>query len=83
MVLQDAFEQAQRFLDEVIRPMHQSEIVICRCEEIEEGWSFGYNSRAFVEDGDIMSALAGNGPVIVPRSGAAPYIAPVFRPRTR
>ena len=80
MVLQDAFEKAQRFLDEVIRPEHRTEIVISKCQEIEEGWSFGYNTRAFVEDGDIMSALAGNGPVIVPRSGAAPYIAPAVPP---
>lgn len=71
MVLQDAFAEAQRFLDEVIRPEHQFELVISHCLEIEEGWSFAYDSRAFIEDGDILSALAGNGPVIVPRSGAA------------
>jgi hypothetical protein len=76
MVLQDAFEQAQRFLDERIRPDHQPEIVICHCEESDQGWSFGYNSRAYLEDGDILSALAGNGPVIVPRNGGPPRIGP-------
>jgi Immunity protein 35 len=78
VVLQDAFEAAQRFLDEVIRPENEVEIVINKCEEIDEGWAFGYNSRAFLERGDISSALAGNGPVIVPKSGAAPYIGSVF-----
>ena len=78
MVLQDAFKVAQRFLDEVIRPEHESEIVIGKCEETAEGWVFGYNSRAFLERGDISSVLAGNGPVVVPKSGAAPYIGSVF-----
>lgn len=79
MVLQDAFEAAQRLLDDVIRPEHQTEIVIGTCDESGVGWAFGYNSRAFLERGDISSALAGNGPIIVPRSGDAPYIGSVFR----
>lgn len=78
MVLQDAFEAAQRFLDEVIRIENEPEIVISRCEELDDAWSFGYNSRAFLEAGDISSALAGNGPVVVPKSGADPYIGSVF-----
>jgi hypothetical protein len=78
MLLQDAFEAAQRFLDEVIRPKHEVEIVIAKCGEVDEGWVFGYNSRAFLEHEDISSSLVGNGPIIVPRSGAAPYIGPLF-----
>jgi hypothetical protein len=78
MVLQDAFVVAQRFLDDVIRPEHKTEIVIGNCSETGEGWAFGYDSRAFLERGDITSALVGNGPVIVPRSGEAPYIGSVF-----
>lgn len=80
MVLQDAFAIAQQFLDEVIRPEHSVEIVIARCAETEEGWTFSYNSRAFVEDGDIASSLVGNGPVVVPRSGEPPYVGPLFPP---
>jgi hypothetical protein len=78
MVLQDAFERAQKFLDEVIRPKHDVEIVICHCGETDEGWSFGYNSRAWLEDGHVVSSLVGNGPVIVPKSGDAPYVGPLF-----
>ncbi|WP_394359229.1 YrhB domain-containing protein [Amycolatopsis sp. SB7-3] len=82
MVLQDAFEAAQRFLDAKIRPKHATEIVIARCVENDEGWAFGYNSRAFLEDGDVMSSLVGNGPIIVPRSGADPYVGGIFpRPK--
>ena len=29
-------------------------------------WVFGFNSRQYVEDDDIMAALAGNGPIAVP-----------------
>lgn len=77
MVLQDAFEAAQRYLDAVIRRENVAEIVIATCEEHTDAWSFGYNSRAFIEDGDILSALAGNGRIIVPKSGTDPYIGPV------
>lgn len=78
MVLQDAFESAQRFLDQVVRVDHDIEIVIATCSEMPDGWAFGYNSRSFLEDGDIVSSLIGNGPVIVPKSGAQPYIGSVF-----
>jgi len=78
MLLQDAFEIAQQFLDEVIRPEHSIEIVIARCAETEEGWTFSYNSRAFLEEGDISSSLVGNGPVVVLRSGEPPFVGPLF-----
>ncbi|MFC3452900.1 YrhB domain-containing protein [Amycolatopsis speibonae] len=78
MVLQDAFEAAQRFLDGRIRPRHKAEIVIARCVEGDEGWSSGCNTRALLERGEFLSSLVGNGPIIVPRSGAAPYVSPMF-----
>lgn len=79
MLLQDAFKIAQRYLDEFVRPEHEVEIVIARCREIDEGWEFSYNSRAFLEERNFSLALAGNGPVVVPRSGEAPYLGSVFR----
>lgn len=78
MILQDAFEAAQRFLDAGIRAENNAEIVISKCEELGDAWSFGYNSRAFLEASDISSALADNGPVIVPKSGADPYVGSAF-----
>ncbi|MFI5587905.1 YrhB domain-containing protein [Amycolatopsis sp. NPDC051758] len=77
MVLQDAFDAAQRFLDGGIRVRHAVEIVINDCEKVPEGWAFYYDSRAFLEEGDILSALAGNAPVIVPESGE-PYLGSMF-----
>lgn len=77
VILQDAYEVAQRFLDEVIRPEHAPEIAIVTCEATDDGWAFGYNSRAFIEEGNVSLALAGNGPIIVPNSGL-PYIGPAL-----
>lgn len=74
MVFQDAFEKAQRFLDGGIRLRHKTEIVISGCEELSDCWVFYYDSRAFLEEGDILSALAGNRPVIVPKSESDPYL---------
>ena len=77
MVLQDAFEAAQKFLDEEIRIKHRTEIVISKCRELDDAWSFSYDARAYLENG-VFPALAGNCPIIVPKSGAAPYIASIF-----
>lgn len=77
MLLQDAYEEAQRYLDNVIRPDHAVEIVVASCREIDEGWVFGYNTRPFLEDGDIASSLVGNSPVVVPRSGESVHLAPL------
>ncbi|MEA5360245.1 YrhB domain-containing protein [Amycolatopsis sp., V23-08] len=74
MVFQDAFDAAQRFLDRVVRGEHDVEIVINKCDELSSGWAFYYDSRAFVERDDISSALTGNGPLIVLKSGTPPYI---------
>ena len=36
-------------------------------------WVQGYQSRAFVEDGVIVRALAGNGPFVIPKDGSEPF----------
>lgn len=40
-----------------------------RTEEVEQGWIFFYNSKEYVETRDPMAALAGNGPILVTRTG--------------
>jgi hypothetical protein len=37
--------------------------------EIRQGWIFFYNSAEFVKSGDMLDALAGNGPILVTREG--------------
>lgn len=36
-------------------------------------WVQGYQSRALIEDGDEDAALAGNGPIVIPKNGSAPF----------
>lgn len=33
-------------------------------------WVFPYNSTEFVETGDFLAGLAGNGPIVVPKDGS-------------
>lgn len=37
--------------------------------EIDEGWVFFFNTREFVETGNLSSQLAGNGPLFIDRDG--------------
>ncbi|MCX8562580.1 YrhB domain-containing protein [Mycolicibacterium mucogenicum] len=41
--------------------------------DYEFWWVQGYQSRAFIEDGDENAILAGNGPIVVPKDGSAPF----------
>jgi Immunity protein 35 len=43
--------------------------------EVSGGWVFFYNSREFIETGNPISALAGNGPIFVDRGGAIHHLA--------
>jgi Immunity protein 35 len=48
-------------------PRGGEELVILHqwTEESEAAWAFVYNTRSFVESGDMMQSLVGNGPVVV------------------
>lgn len=74
ILFQDAYEAAQRYLDEHMRSTHKVEIVLAFCAEYPGAWVFGYNTRRFLADGDLMSMLVGNGPVVVPKDGGAIYL---------
>jgi hypothetical protein len=45
------------------------EILAGETREVEQGWVFFYNTADYVRTGDPLQALAGNGPVLVLRSG--------------
>jgi hypothetical protein len=49
------------------------EIVICKEVEYDFGWVFDYNTRVFLETGNISSSLLGNGPLIVDRFNGQIY----------
>ena len=46
------------------------EILCEETQEIEQGWVFFYNSADYVRTRNPLSALAGNGPLLVLRDGS-------------
>ncbi|WP_088948852.1 YrhB domain-containing protein [Micromonospora zamorensis] len=54
--------------------IRSGEWVITGVQEHRAAWSVSYQSRAFVESGRISDALVGNGPAVVPKSGADPWL---------
>ena len=71
MILQDAYQAAQDLLDQQLR-QHVPDVVIASCEEYPTGWVFGYNTRRFLEQDELMASLLG-GPIVVPKSGKPAY----------
>ena len=52
-----------------------NEVVIASAAEYPSAWSFGYNTRRFLENGDLGASMIGNGPVVVPKNGGPIYLA--------
>lgn len=48
-------------------------VLVGDAKDYGDWWVQGYQSRAYVEDGDVMQALAGNGPIVVPKDGSEPF----------
>ena len=71
-------EEARMRATDVIAKLAEKEqlgdlmIVDAAIVETEEAWYFPYDAVAFVVDGNISAALAGNVPVRVSRDGSAP-----------
>ncbi|MFI6272826.1 YrhB domain-containing protein [Micromonospora zamorensis] len=68
------------FLADRMDEIRAGEWVITEARERETAWSVGYQSRAFIESRRISDALVGNGPVVVSKSGAEPWLAWSGRP---
>ena len=68
-----SFDQARAIAEKTVRAIADAandEFDIADNETIDEGWLFFYNSKDFIETGNPISALAGNGPIFVDRKGA-------------
>jgi hypothetical protein len=59
---------AERDLDRRIRPDAGLDIVITGVQDFPGYWVVNYNSRAFVETGSFLDALAGNAPIIIDKA---------------
>lgn len=51
------------------------EWVLTGVEEYDSAWAVFYNTRKYADSGELRDALAGNGPLIVPKAGAEPWFA--------
>lgn len=49
--------------------------VLTAIEEYDTAWTFSYNSRLFIQTHELIHSLAGNSPLVVPKSGAEPWFA--------
>jgi hypothetical protein len=47
----------------------QFELVLEQTKEIEQGWIFFYNTADFIRTRNPIYTLAGNGPILVTRTG--------------
>ena len=68
-----AFDQAKLLAERAVRAIADAsndEFSIVDNKTIDEGWLFFYNSKDFIETGNLSSSLAGNGPIFVDRGGA-------------
>jgi hypothetical protein len=66
---------ASDFLAQLSEEYRSGDWVLTVAEDYDTAWAIGYQALAFVESGNIVDSLVGNGPVIVPKSGAQPWMA--------
>jgi hypothetical protein len=66
MTYSDAKNLAERHISEVFQDV-EGDLVILDEHTLERpyGWVFFYDSRGYIETGDLSQALAGNAPVLV------------------
>lgn len=71
----EAREVATSLLRERYPEFESGEWVLSGVQEFDSAWAFSYNSRVYVETRAISHALAGNGALVIPKSGEPPWFA--------
>jgi hypothetical protein len=69
----DARTVATALLSERYPDFRAGDWVLTAVEEYDSAWAFNYNSRLYEETHEVRHALAGNGALVVPKSGDAPW----------
>ncbi len=68
LTLDDAILKVNKYLKKiVVLPPTELLLLLDETIEFEYGWTFFYNSKEYIETGNIMMALGGNGAIIVNR----------------
>jgi len=76
----EAQRRASAYVAKFSTPSNEFVIVPEATLERSFGWVFFYNSKRFVETGDILFALAGNAPIIVDRRTAGIHVTGTAKP---
>lgn len=58
---------AEEVLEKELRPNIGEEMALTEVREFPTCWVAGYNTRAFLQTGSMVHALAGGGPIIINR----------------
>jgi hypothetical protein len=66
---------AADYLTQLSEEYRSGDWVQTDAEEYATAWVVAYQTRAFMETGRLSDRLAGNGPVVVPKSGGEPWMA--------
>ena len=69
----DATRIAYAYFAERSPEVRMGEWVLTEAVEHESAWTVGYQSRTLVETRSVSHALAGNGPLVIPKSGDSPW----------
>lgn len=70
----EAYQIASKFLEQELCKAYPCQIIEEATKEIDEGWIFFYQTKAYLETGDPIKAFAGNAPIIVNRSDGSIHI---------
>lgn len=73
MTEEDARQVATSLLTEQYPEFKAGNWILSGVEEYDTAWAFSYNTRIFVETGEVRHALAGNGALVIPKSGEKPW----------
>ena len=75
MTEEDARRVATSLLSERYADFKAGDWILSGVEEYDTAWAFSYNTRVYVETREVRYALAGNGALVVPKSGDEPWFA--------
>lgn len=75
MTEEDAHRVATSLLSERYADFKAGDWILSGVEEYDTAWAFSYNTRVYVETREVRHALAGNGALVVPKSGDEPWFA--------
>jgi hypothetical protein len=75
MTKEDARRMAISMLGDEFQEFNKGHWVLSGVEEYDTAWAFFYNTREYVVTLDLRHALAGNGALVIPKSGEEPWFA--------